>query len=83
MIPARWRKVWHDLWGNKIRTLLVVASITVGVFAVGSVSSSFIILLGDMDADYQSVNPHGAILYCDYSTMSLWPLYARCRGSRR
>ncbi len=65
MIPARWRKVWHDLWGNKIRTLLVVASITVGVFAVGSVSSSFIILLGDMDADYQSVNPHGAILYCD------------------
>ena len=29
----RWRKVFRDLWGNKTRTLLVVLSIAVGVFA--------------------------------------------------
>jgi putative ABC transport system permease protein len=59
-----WRKVWRDLWGNKVRTILVMLSIAVGVFAVGSVSSSFVMILNDMDADYQSANPHGAILYC-------------------
>jgi putative ABC transport system permease protein len=64
MIPPRWRKVLADLWGNKIRTLLVVLSIGVGVFAVGMVSSSFIILLSDMEMGYQSVNPHSAIIYC-------------------
>jgi len=32
-----WRKVWRDLWRNKFRTLLVVLSTTVGVFALGFV----------------------------------------------
>jgi len=32
-----WRKVWRDLWGNKFRTLLVVVSTAVGVFALGLV----------------------------------------------
>ena len=59
-----WRKVWRDLWGNKVRTILVMLSIAVGVFAVGFVSSSFVMILDDMDADYQAANPHGAILYC-------------------
>ena len=62
-LEARWRKVLADLWANKIRTILVVLSIGVGVFAVGMVSSSFLILLQDMDADYQSTNPYGAIIY--------------------
>ena len=61
-IKPRWQKVLSDLWGNKVRTLLVVISIAVGVFAVGFVSVTFIILLTDMDADYQSVNPHEAII---------------------
>ena len=60
-----WRKVWRDLWGNKVRTILVMLSIAVGVFAVGYVSSSFVMILNDMDADYQSVNPHGAIIYSE------------------
>jgi len=34
------RKVWRDLWRNKGRTLLVVASIAVGVLAVGMITSS-------------------------------------------
>ncbi len=32
-----WQKIWSDLWGNKVRTLLVVLSIAVGVFAVGAI----------------------------------------------
>ncbi len=59
---TRWQKVFTDLWSNKVRTLLVVLSIAVGVFAVGFVSTTFIILLGDMDADYQSVNPYSALI---------------------
>ena len=29
----RWKKVFSDLWGDKTRTLLVVSSVGVGVFA--------------------------------------------------
>jgi len=32
-----WLKVWFDLWNNKLRTLLAVLSIAVGVFAVGAI----------------------------------------------
>ncbi len=60
----RWRKILQDLNGNKTRTFLVVMSIAIGVFAVGFVSTAFTILLADMDEDYQSVNPHGAIIAC-------------------
>jgi len=35
MLSPRWRKVLRDLWGNKFRTLLVVLSTAVGVFALG------------------------------------------------
>jgi putative ABC transport system permease protein len=64
-LAPRWRKILQDLWGNKIRTVLVILSIAVGVFAVGFVSGSFNIIMGDMDKDYQSSNPHSAIIYCE------------------
>ena len=35
MGSPRWNKVLRDLWGNKVRTLLVALSIAIGVFAVG------------------------------------------------
>ncbi|NIQ97821.1 MAG: hypothetical protein GWN87_29405, partial [Desulfuromonadales bacterium] len=40
-IRPRWRKVLADLWDNKMRTVLVVASIAVGVFAIGLVGTAF------------------------------------------
>jgi len=64
-IAPRWRKVLVDLWGNKIRTLLVVASIAVGVFALGTVTGTYLIILQDMDAQYQSISPHSAYVYSD------------------
>jgi putative ABC transport system permease protein len=63
MIQPRWRKVLHDLWDNKTRSLLVILTIAVGVFAVGTVSSTFTILLGDMNADYRSINPSSVAIY--------------------
>ncbi|MBU0490405.1 MAG: ABC transporter permease, partial [Chloroflexi bacterium] len=53
----RWRKVLADLWADKTRTLLVVASIAVGVFAVGAIVSSYAIIDEDINASYASVNP--------------------------
>jgi putative ABC transport system permease protein len=65
--PApRWRKVMRDLWLNKNRTLVVVLSIAVGVFAVGTIASSQIILSRDLSAAYLATNPaHATILTFD------------------
>jgi putative ABC transport system permease protein len=53
----RWRKVLHDLWDNKARTLLVVLSIAVGVFSIGVISGAYQIISNDMSASYASNNP--------------------------
>jgi putative ABC transport system permease protein len=57
MIRPRWRKVISDLWGNKLRTLLVVASIAVGVFSIGMIAGAYEIISQDMGASYASANP--------------------------
>lgn len=53
----RWRKVLADLWGNKVRTLLVVASIAVGVFAIGVIAGTYVIIDRDLAASYSSTQP--------------------------
>ncbi len=53
----RWRKVLSDLWGNKIRSLLVIASIAVGLFAAGLIANTHLMITADMEAGYRSVNP--------------------------
>jgi len=57
LFRPRWSKVLADLWDNKTRTLLVVASIAVGVFAVGTIANAYLILSEDIDASYAAVNP--------------------------
>lgn len=63
MLKPRWRKVFRDLWGNKVRTLLVVLSITVGIFAVGMIESSQEILSQNLSDTYNAINPASARLY--------------------
>ena len=63
MLSPRWRKILRDLWHNKIRTLIVVLSIAVGVFAVGMIVSTQIVLTQDMDSSYSATNPASAFLY--------------------
>ena len=57
MIRPRWKKVLTDIWGHKLRSVLVIASITIGLFAVGLIISMNIIISEDMKAGYLSVNP--------------------------
>ncbi len=52
-----WQKVLADLWINKTRTLLVVASIAVGVFAIGTIASTYVILSEDIGVSYSSAQP--------------------------
>jgi putative ABC transport system permease protein len=62
MRSPRWRKVIRDIWNNRTRTLLVVLSIAVGVFAIGAISSSQTILARDLDIRYAATNPPSAII---------------------
>jgi putative ABC transport system permease protein len=63
MLRPRWRKVLRDMWGNKGRTILVVLSIAVGVFAVGTVAQMRAIVSDDMVESYESANPPSATIY--------------------
>lgn len=62
MLRPRWRKVLSDLVGNKIRSLLVVASIAVGLFSVGLITSMNAIVTEDMETGYRSVNPANIVI---------------------
>ncbi|MDR3687062.1 MAG: ABC transporter permease [Coriobacteriia bacterium] len=53
-VPPRWRKVGRDLTSHKMRTLLVVLSIAVGIFAVGVVMGGRGVLTREFDTDYLS-----------------------------
>ncbi len=64
-MQPRWRKVLADLLGNKTRTILVVLSVAIGVFAAGFVTSAFVILQHDMNAEYLAANPSEATVYTD------------------
>ncbi len=62
MLRPRWRKVIRDLWMNKSRTALVVLSIAVGVFAVGTILNSRTALSDSLTQTYAATNPAHAII---------------------
>ncbi len=62
LLRPRWRKVLRDLWLTKMRTMLVTLSIAVGVFAVGAIATSQIILSRDLRANYLATNPAQATI---------------------
>jgi putative ABC transport system permease protein len=57
MFASRWYKVFNDLWGNKTRTILIVLSIAVGLFAVGMIASAQITLSTGMERGFATINP--------------------------
>ena len=63
MLDPRWMKVLRDLWSNRMRTVLVVASIAVGVFAVGTVQLLRTVVLNEMQAVYNRSNAAQATIY--------------------
>jgi len=61
----RWRKVLHDLWDNKARTLLVVFSIAVGVFSIGVIAGAYQVISNDMGISYAANHPANVELRLD------------------
>ena len=64
-LRPRWAKVLIDLWDSKLRTFLVVASIAVGVFTVGTIASTYLILSNDMNVSYAASNPANIEIWTD------------------
>lgn len=62
MLSPRWRKVLADFWGNKARSFLVIASIAVGLFAIGMISGGHHIITNDMEQGYAAINPANIII---------------------
>lgn len=62
-MSTRWKKVFADFWSNKTRTILMVITITVGVFALGFVQNTGLMMNSDMDGDFLSSNPSEAVIY--------------------
>jgi putative ABC transport system permease protein len=65
VLKPRWTKVFSDLWDDKTRTTLVVASIAVGVFAVGMIITALMILREDINISYASANPANIEIWTD------------------
>ncbi len=64
-IRPSWQKVLADLRGDKTRTILVIASIAVGVFAIGAIVSTYVILSRDIGISYASAQPANIELITD------------------
>jgi putative ABC transport system permease protein len=62
-IPAQWRKVMTDVWRYKARTILVILSIAVGVFAVGMTINAGQIIRRDLNTPYRASNPASITLH--------------------
>ena len=67
MIGSRWRKIFRDLWRYKVRTIIVVISITAGVSGVGTVAHMYTLMSHDLEQSYAAVLPASATLYTDDS----------------
>ena len=67
LLPPRWHKVIRDLTSHKLRTLLVVLSIAVGIFAIGVVMGGRGVLTREFDTDYlSSAAPSAEFITTDF-----------------
>lgn len=82
MLSPRWRKVVRDLWTTKMRTLLVVLSIAVGVFAVGMIAGIQVIMGHDLSQQFTAINPASATLYVSGADQDLVDTVAHTRDLR-
>jgi putative ABC transport system permease protein len=65
MLPIRWRKVLRELSTSRMRTLLVVLSIAVGVFAFGLITASRIAVTRELRSSFLATNPASATLHTE------------------
>jgi len=62
MLSARWHKVLHDVLGSRTRTVLIVLSMAVGLFAVGIILSARTILSDGLARSFAAINPSSGIV---------------------
>ncbi len=65
MLNPRWKKVFRDIWSNKTRALLVILSIAVGGFALGTVLHLQVLVGGDLVQSYRDVSPAQIVIYTE------------------
>ena len=63
LLTPRWRKVIRDMGSNKARTILIVLSIAVGVFAIGAVNGTQNIFLKALNTSYGASNPPSGTMH--------------------
>ncbi len=62
MIPPRWQKILSDFIGNPTRSVLVILSIAVGLFAMGAINNTRLQAAQLMADNYAAINPANVIL---------------------
>ncbi|TVR69578.1 MAG: ABC transporter permease [Sphaerobacteraceae bacterium] len=65
MGSPRWHKILADLRVSRSRTILVILSIAIGVFAVGTMLTSRIVLQDGIEESFDLANPASAVLTTD------------------
>ncbi len=89
MIAPRWKKVLTELWFYKTRTLLVVVSIAVGVFATTTILIARDTLLRELRESFLAINPVSATITTEpfddrlVDTVRHTPGVAAAEGQRR
>ena len=63
MFSLRWRYAMRDLWFNKTRTILVILSIAIGIFAFGLIAGASNTLNIELSANFQAIQPASATLH--------------------
>lgn len=56
-IAPRWRKVGHDLWSNRARSLLIVLAVALSLFALGGVLGAYAVLTRETTRGYLGTDP--------------------------
>lgn len=72
-MSPRWRKVLSDLFRNRARTVLVVLSIAVGLFAIGTMVGMRDTLERRMTDSHAAISPAGAVLSTELFGLDLVP----------
>jgi putative ABC transport system permease protein len=79
----RWRKALTDISVNRIRSLLVIASIVIGLFALGTISTIYFVVRDDMRTGYASVNPANIQMTTSLFDQKMLSSVSKIRGVRQ
>jgi putative ABC transport system permease protein len=80
MRSVRWRKALRDLGSHPVRSVLVVLSIAVGVFAIGTIAGANAMLQSGLTAAYQDSQPSSAVIFTGPFDQDLVDSIRKMRG---